>query len=83
MRYEVTPGTNEVHIFDNNDIEVVYQPSWPDGTTWGSVEEATSWAAQHVESMLDLTADLAGPSPDFPTITRPVAPALPEIPGVE
>lgn len=83
MRYEIESGTHEVRIFDASDAEVVYQPTWPDGTPWSSSAEASAWAEQQILSIEDPTADLAGPSPDSPVIPRPAPIAPPAIPGVE
>lgn len=84
MRYEVDAATFEVSMFDNSDVKFLSQPAWPDGTPWGSVEEASTWAAAHHTAITDLSSQyVAGPSPDMPTVLRPAAPALPEIPGLE
>ncbi len=83
MRYEVDEATFEVSMFDDSDVKFLSQPTWPDGTAWGSVEDATSWAIAHYTATTDLGSEyIAGPSPDAPTIPRPAAPVLPEIPGV-
>jgi hypothetical protein len=83
MRYEIESGTHEVRIFDVGNAEVIYQPTWPDGTPWSDSAEASAWAEQQILSIEDLTADLAGPSPTTPVIPRPAAVAPPAIPGVE
>jgi hypothetical protein len=83
MRYEIESVTNAVRIFDVDNVEVIYQPTWPDGSSWSSVAEASAWADQQVLSMLDIAADLAGPSPDSPVIPRPTPIAPPAIPGTE
>jgi hypothetical protein len=83
MRYEINQETSAISIFDENDVEVLYQPTWPDGTAWASVAEAEAWVTQHLLSLDDITADLAGPSPDKPTVTRPPVVAPPTVPGTE
>jgi hypothetical protein len=67
----------------DNDVKFLYQPTWPNGDAWASVEEAESWAQQHLLSASDPTAELPGPSPELPTVPRP-ARLYPDvvIPGV-
>ncbi len=81
MRYEVNTETKAISVYDSSDVEVLYQPTWPDGTEWASVSEAETWANQYLLSLEDKTADLAGPSPDKPTTPRPPAVQPPPIPG--
>ena len=48
----------------------ILQPNWPDGTSWGSIEEVTSWAETKINEFLDENSLLAGPSPSEPTQRR-------------
>jgi hypothetical protein len=81
MRYEINQDTNAISIFDSNDVEILYQPTWPDGTAWGSASEAETWATQWLISFSNKSADLAGPSPDLPTVPRPPFVQPPTVPG--
>jgi hypothetical protein len=55
MEYEYSISDNlEVYIFVKNDkAPIYYQPTWPNGTNWASQEEAETWAALMIESILD------------------------------
>ena len=45
MRYEVNPDTFAVSIFeDGQDVPFQYQPHYPNGDSFDSVEEASTWA---------------------------------------
>ncbi len=83
MRYEVDQTSKEVRVFDDNEVEILYQPTWPDGTEWASVEIAETWVIQYLLSRSDITAELAGPGPDKPTVARPPVLPLPVVPGVD
>lgn len=49
--------------------EVYVQESWPDGTPWGSREEAISWAENFLNFLNDPNAThTAGPNPENPTV---------------
>ncbi len=70
MRYEIIDGV--LHIFDEgSDVAFIVQPTWPCGDEW-AVGEAEAWAAQVILSLNDVTADLAGPSREMPTESRPI-----------
>jgi hypothetical protein len=83
MRYEIDQTSKEVRVYDENDVEILYQPTWPDGSEWASLEEATAWVEQYLLSRTDSSSELAGPSPDKPTVARPPVLPLPVIPGTE
>lgn len=83
MRYDVDQSTKEVRVYDSNDVEILYQPTWPDGTEWSSVAEAETWVSQYLLSRSDMSAELAGPSPDKPTVPRPPVLDRPIVPGTE
>lgn len=81
MRYNVDQITKEIRVYDSNDTEILYQPTWPDGTEWASISEAEAWVTQYLLSKTDMLAELAGPSPDKPTVPRPPVLPKPVIPG--
>jgi hypothetical protein len=40
---------NAVNIFKDDEAEaIIHQPAWPDGNTWSSAEEATTWAENFI-----------------------------------
>lgn len=54
--YEVDE-TNHIRIWDDearneNNAPWIYQPHKPGGATWGSKEEAESWAVEFINSLL-------------------------------
>lgn len=82
LRYEVDAELN-LRIYndlDEHGLPFCLQPHWPDGTPWKDKKQASAWAEAMIASMLDDEAPLAGPSPDMPTMPRPVdvAPVAPE-----
>jgi hypothetical protein len=45
MRYEVDPETFAIKIYEvGNDIPFQFQPDYPNGDQFDSVEEASAWA---------------------------------------
>jgi hypothetical protein len=51
----------------------VLQPNWPDGTQWGSVTEAQSWAEAVVEMWQNPDSlYVPGKTPSQPLLERPV-----------
>ncbi|CAB4123475.1 hypothetical protein UFOVP46_6 [uncultured Caudovirales phage] len=70
-RYEVDSDLVVRIFLDDNDYPSIVQPSWSDGEPWADEAQASSWASQFILALTDGTADLAGPSPDQPTIPRP------------
>jgi hypothetical protein len=71
MRYELDEN-NGINIFEEgNEIPVIYQPHWPDGTPWADAAEARSWAEIKIAEITDPEAPLAGNSPSEPTFPRP------------
>lgn len=45
MRYEVNADNFEIYFWDDiNEDPYQYQPTYPNGDTFDSVEEATAWA---------------------------------------
>jgi len=51
MRYEVDPTTFAVKVYDGINAEPFwFQPDYPNGDKFDSVEEATAWAEEAVKS---------------------------------
>ena len=51
MRYEIDPTTFAVSIFDDGaTVPFQFQPDYPNGDTFDSVAEATTWAELAVAS---------------------------------
>jgi hypothetical protein len=49
ITYTVNPETFLVEIFSPLQEEpFIYQPDWPNGDAWLSIEEATEWAEEFV-----------------------------------
>jgi len=70
-KYNFTIDADGVKVFEENaTIPFLLQPNWPDGQIWGE-GEAQAWAEAKFLELTDPTADLAGKSPDQPTIPRP------------
>lgn len=45
MRYEINPDTFAVSIFNENEtVPFWFQPDYPNGDSFDSIEEATAWA---------------------------------------
>jgi hypothetical protein len=74
---------NAVKIFaEGQEAPVIFQPDWPNGTAWGSAEEATAWAELYIESFTNPEGELLpGYSPEEPTREKPVSPVTPETPA--
>jgi hypothetical protein len=72
FRYEVDENLT-LRIWDNTNTHgepFILQPDWPDGTPWGSIEAASSWAETKIGEFLDENSVLAGVSPSQPTMAR-------------
>jgi hypothetical protein len=70
MNYEIVDGV--LFIYEQNrDVPFIKQPTWPCGDEWAD-GEAEAWAEQTILALTDPTADLAGPSRDYPTEKRPI-----------
>lgn len=74
---------NAVKIFvEGQDAPMIFQPTWPDGTSWASAEEASEWAQTYVSSLEDPDYEfIVGLSPDEPKLPKPTPPAMPEAPA--
>lgn len=64
---------NVVHIYsDSKPDPVIIQPNWPNGTPWGSTEEAENWAQLCVLAMTDPSAPYAPSGPGLDGDPKPV-----------
>ena len=70
--YEIDSELAIIVFLDDNDYASIIQPNWPDGQAWKNKVEATAWAEQFVLALTDETAELAGPNPEQPTVSRPI-----------
>lgn len=52
MRIEVTPEAIVNLYRDGEDVPFLYQPHYPDGTPFESVESAQAWAEDYVAARL-------------------------------
>ncbi|CAB4222185.1 hypothetical protein UFOVP1656_19 [uncultured Caudovirales phage] len=54
MRYTVDPITFAINVFnDGQDIPFQYQPTYPNGDPFDSVEEASGWAEASIAAFDD------------------------------
>lgn len=54
MRYEVDPTTYAISIYDDgSDIPFQFQPDYPNGDSFDSVEEASAWAEASIAAHSD------------------------------
>ena len=54
MRYEIDPTTYAVSIYeDGSDIPFQFQPDYPNGDPFDSVEEASTWAEASIAAHSD------------------------------
>jgi hypothetical protein len=72
MKYEIA-ADNTVKVWTGEEPypadPTVLQPWWPDGTPWGSAEEATLWAQTYITSVTNPSADRPGSRPSHPTVS--------------
>ena len=73
MRYEINENENyAIRIWhDGEELPAIYQPTWPDGTSWSSNEEAAAWAQLKIGEFDTNWTIAAGPSPSQPSTLRP------------
>lgn len=64
LTYTVDNVSFAVHIYvSGNNIPIMYQPNWPNGTPWGSYGDANNWAQLCVLSITDPVAPYAPAGP--------------------
>ena len=69
----------ELYIYDKNQQPepLILQPTWPDGTPWGSPAEAQAWAEAYIESVTNPDCEyLPGSNPSEPTVAKPIETVL-------
>lgn len=65
--YTTDPNTFAVKIYTDTQVEpVIFQPDWPNGTQWGSQQEAATWAQLCIASIEDPAAPYAPAGPGLP-----------------
>jgi hypothetical protein len=63
----------EIRIWgeDKEGAPLFFQPSWPNGQEWESVEQATEWAELFLDSLTNPESEfIPGPSPEEPKRER-------------
>jgi len=72
LTYEVS-SANGVYIYkDEQEIPMIFQPNWPNGSPFSSVKEAESWAEYYIESTQNPNSEfMAGLSPEEHPRKRP------------
>lgn len=78
MRYEIDQNTFAITVFvETQEPPVLFQPFWPDGTEWGSLEEAEAWASQYVKAANNWQELFppSGPGEEPTPQPEPIAPA--------
>lgn len=64
LTYTVDPITFAVNIFEEGKEQaIVFQPDWPNGTSWGSSVEAELWAQLCIQAIVDNDAPYAPAGP--------------------
>jgi hypothetical protein len=73
MRYEIDENDGfAIRIWhENTDAPAIFQPTWPDGTAWASLEEAETWAQLKMGEFDPNWTIAAGLSPAQPSMVRP------------
>jgi hypothetical protein len=76
MIYKINDN-NEIFIWaeesdPDKDTPMLYQPTWPNGTSWESFEQAENWANVYINSLnVELPSVLPGSSPEEPIVILP------------
>jgi len=62
--YSIDNSTFAVNIFvSGNNVPVIHQPNWPNGTPWNNYNEADNWAQLCILSINDPEAPYAPAGP--------------------
>jgi len=52
LRYEIENDTYAIRVFnDSEDVPFLYQPHWPNGESWGSFNDADTWAKLYIDAL--------------------------------
>jgi|GEM_PF-5939387 len=74
MRYEIDESTFAVKVFsDGEDAPFLFQPDYPNGDAFSSVDEATTWAEAFIASVTDPAAPFAPNGKGMAGDPKPVA----------
>lgn len=71
MRYEIEENTNAVKIFNDDNINVIYQKKYPGGESWADFADAENWARLYIASVEDESAPFAPTYPGDPGTPKP------------
>ena len=64
LTYTIDNSTFAVNIFvSGNNVPIIYQPNWPNGTSWNNYNEADNWAQLCILSINDEQAPYAPAGP--------------------
>jgi hypothetical protein len=64
LTYTINNDSFVVNIYvSGNPTPVIYQPNWPNGTEWGTYNEADTWAQLCILSITDPDAPYAPAGP--------------------
>jgi hypothetical protein len=64
LTYTINNNSFAVSIYvSGNNTPVIYQPNWPNGTSWSTHAEAVNWAELCIASILDPSAPYAPSGP--------------------
>ncbi len=64
LNYTIDNTSFAVHIYvSGNPVAIIYQPNWPNGTSWGSYADAENWAQLCILSITNPSAPYAPAGP--------------------
>lgn len=64
LTYTINNSSFAVNIYvSGNNTPIIYQPNWPNGTSWGSYADAENWAQLCIQSIVDQSAPYAPAGP--------------------
>lgn len=74
--YSIDQETNAVSIkFTNTEDVIIYQPHWPNGDEWETLEDAENWAKIRIAELVDPTLPDAPAGPGFEPVEKKPLPA--------
>ena len=72
MRYEVDSENFAINIYnDGDDVPFQFQPDYPNGDKFDSVEEASQWAEMSIAAHLDSCLVYAPNGKGLPQLAKP------------
>lgn len=64
LHYTINPSSFAINIYmSGNSIPIIFQPNWPNGTSWESYADAENWAQLCILSITDDDAPYAPAGP--------------------